>query len=310
MSPSLPGSAPFLTPGLPEGRALELSDRGSTWIREASGPTNAPTVLLLHGWTANSALNWFGAYEPLQQEFNVVAMDHRGHGHGIRSRRRFRLEDCADDAAAVLEALGVDHAIVAGYSMGGPIAQLLWRRHPKLVSGLVFCATAARFRDQRGERALNGVVTGLSFATRIAPKSVNRRVSRRVLVSKYDTTPLGNWAREQARQNDLRIMLEAGHVVASYDARDWITAVNVPTAVVLSTRDETVPPHRQRQLADAIDGASIFEVNGRHDMCATRPERFSNALVEACRDVNSRINSQTFLNGESKDSTQREELSP
>ena len=132
-------------------------------------------------------------------------------------------------------------------------------------------------------------LTGLSLATRVAPASVNRRVSERVLVSKYDTTPMGNWAREQSRQNDLRIMLEAGHVVASYDALDWIDTIDVPTAVVLSTRDRTVPPDRQHQLAHAIDGSTIFEVNGRHDMCATRPERFSDALMKACQDVATRL---------------------
>ena len=291
MSPSLPGSAPFLTPGLPDGRALELPGRGTTWIREAPGPQGAPTLLLLHGWTANSALNWFSAYESLQQQFNVVAIDHRGHGKGIRSHRRFRLEDCADDAAALLETLNIERAIAVGYSMGGPIAQLLWRRHPKMVQGLVLCATAARFSERRGERVLNGVVSGLSLATRLVPPSVNRRVSERVLVSKYDTTPLGNWAREQARLNDLRTMLEAGHDVASYDATNWISSINVPTAVVLTTRDETVLPHRQRQLAEAITGSSVIEVNGRHDICATRPERFSDALLAACSDVSSQVRS-------------------
>ncbi len=289
MSPSLPGSTPFLTPGLPDGRALELPGRGTTWIREAPGPQGAPTLLLLHGWTANSALNWFGAYEGLQREFNVVAIDHRGHGCGIRSRRRFRLEDCADDAAALLEALNIKRAIAVGYSMGGPIAQLLWRRHPKMVEGLVLCATAARFSERRGERVLNGVVSGLSLATRLAPPSVNRRVSERVLVSKYDTTPLGNWAREQARLNDLRTMLESGHEVASYDATSWISSINVPTAVILTTRDETVSPHRQQQLADAISQSTVIEVDGRHDFCATRPERFSDAILAACSDVSSRV---------------------
>ena len=291
MSPSLPGSAPFLTPGLPDGRALELPGRGTTWIREAPGPQGAPTLLLLHGWTANSALNWFATYEGLQREFNVVALDHRGHGRGIRSRGRFRLEDCADDAAALLEALDIERAIAVGYSMGGPIAQLLWRRHPKMVEGLVLCATAARFSERRNGRALNGVVSGLSFATRLAPPSVNRRVSERVLVSKYDTTPLGNWAREQARLNDLRTMLESGHEVASYDATDWISSINLPTAVVLTTRDETVPLHRQQQLANAITHTTAIEVDGRHDVCATRPERFSDALLAACTDVASRTRS-------------------
>ncbi|MEX1218362.1 MAG: alpha/beta hydrolase [Acidimicrobiales bacterium] len=290
MSPSLPGITPFLTPGLPEGRSIDLPGRGSTWIREASGPTGAPTLLLLHGWTANSALNWFGTYDALRTNFNVVAMDHRGHGYGIRSRHRFQLEDCADDAAALLDELNIERAIAVGYSMGGPIAQLLWQRHPQLIDGLVLCATAARFREPRGGRVLDGVVAGLSFASRVVPKSVNRRVSERVLVSKYDTTPLGNWAREQARLNDLRIMLEAGHHVASYDAMSWIGCVDVPTAVVLTTRDETVLPHRQRQMANAISTAQIFEVNGRHDICATRPERFADVLVTACADVVARCN--------------------
>ena len=291
MSPSLPGSTPFLTPGLPDGRAIELPGRGTTWIREAPGPQGAPTLLLLHGWTANSALNWFATYEGLQREFNVVALDHRGHGRGIRSRGRFRLEDCADDAAALLEVLNIERAIAVGYSMGGPVAQLLWRRHPKMVEGLILCATTARFSERRNGRALNGVVSGLSFATRLAPPSVNRRVSERVLVSKYDTTPLGNWAREQARLNDLRTMLESGHEVASYDATDWISSINVPTAVVLTTRDETVSPHRQRQLADTISNSTVFEVNGRHDICATRPERFADVLMVACQDVAARVRS-------------------
>jgi len=160
-----------------------------------------------------------------------------------------------------------------------------------MVEGLVLCATAARFSERRNGRALNGVVSGLSFATRIAPPSVNRRVSERVLVSKYDTTPLGTWAREQARLNDLRTMLESGHDVASYDATSWISSINVPTAVILTTRDETVPLHRQQQLAEAIAHSTAIEVDGRHDVCATRPERFSDALLAACSDVASRTRS-------------------
>ena len=58
-------------------------------------PPNAPTVLLLHGWTATADLNWFGVYETLGRHFRVVAMDHRGHGLGIRTRKPFRLADCA-----------------------------------------------------------------------------------------------------------------------------------------------------------------------------------------------------------------------
>ena len=75
----------------------------------------------------------------------MVAPDLRGHGRGIRSRRPFRLEDCADDLAALVEQLGCGPVVVVGYSMGGLVAQLLWRRHPDLVAGLVLCSTARVF---------------------------------------------------------------------------------------------------------------------------------------------------------------------
>ena len=278
---------PFPTPGMPDGRYVDLPGRGTTFVREAPGPAGAPTVVLLHGWTANSALNWFPAYGPLADRFHVVGVDHRGHGHGIRSWRRFTLEDCADDVAALLDALGVERAVVAGYSMGGPVAQLTWRRHPSRVQGMVLCATAARFRD-RGDRALQGVATGLSLAARSTPRWLHRRVQERLIVNRYDTSPLGRWARQQARLNDLRAMVEAGHAVGSFDSREWIATVDVPTAVVVTRYDTTVPAARQEALAQAIQGATSFPVEGGHDVCAADPETFLPGLLDACTDVSRR----------------------
>ena len=73
----------------------------------------------------------------------MLAFDQRGHGRGLGWAGGYRLEDCADDVAAVAAALGIDRLIVVGYSMGGLIAQLVWRRHRQLTAGLVLCATAS-----------------------------------------------------------------------------------------------------------------------------------------------------------------------
>jgi 3-oxoadipate enol-lactonase len=72
----------------------------------------------------------------------VLAFDQRGHARGLSCAGSFRLEDCADDVAAVAAVLCIDRVVAVGYSMGGLIAQLVWRRHPKLITGLVLCATA------------------------------------------------------------------------------------------------------------------------------------------------------------------------
>jgi pimeloyl-ACP methyl ester carboxylesterase len=137
---------------LPGGRYLDLEGRGTTFYRRVEGPAGAPTVLLLHGWTATSALNWYSSFGPLGERYGVVAIDHRGHGHGIRSDEPFTLEDCADDAAALVEALGLGPVIAVGYSMGGPIAQLLWRRHRELVAGLGRAGPAAPPGHRPGAR--------------------------------------------------------------------------------------------------------------------------------------------------------------
>ena len=67
--------------------------------------------------------------DPFGIHFVDPALDHRGHGRGLRPADGIvRLSDCADDAAALLRELRIDRAVVAGYSMGGPVAQLLWQR--------------------------------------------------------------------------------------------------------------------------------------------------------------------------------------
>src|SRR3954451_6697722 len=115
---------------LPPGRTVLVPDRGEFFVRD-TGPLTSPagdgpTVLLLHGWTFGADTNWFTMYGPLQHAgYRVVALDHRGHGRGLRSSDPFRLTDCAADAAGVVRELGAGPVVAVGYSMGGPIAQLL-----------------------------------------------------------------------------------------------------------------------------------------------------------------------------------------
>ena len=70
------------------------------------------------------------------------------------SPRSSRSCDCADDVAALIDVLGIDTAIVAGFSMGSIVAQRVWRQHPDRVAGLVLCATTDRFRMTMSRAAL------------------------------------------------------------------------------------------------------------------------------------------------------------
>ena len=106
-------------------------------------------MVLLHALGCTAYLTWAPLLERLSRDYRVVAFDLRWHGRGIRSPK-FRFEDCADDVPAVLDVLGIDRAVVVGYSMGGAIAQLTWVRHRHRVSGLVLCSTARNYRGGLG----------------------------------------------------------------------------------------------------------------------------------------------------------------
>jgi 3-oxoadipate enol-lactonase len=285
----LPLAAP---PGVPDGRFVELPGRGTTFVREATGPVGAPTLVLLHGWTATSALNWFPSYRALAERFRVLAVDHRGHGFGIRSPERFRLADCADDVAVLADVLGIDRLIPVGYSMGGPIAQLLWHRHRDLVDGLVLCATSRNFIGRSpAERAWASGIEGLALAARATPGHVRRRIADRVLLGRVESSEVGLWARQELRRNDPRALAEAGRALARFTSREWIGEVDVPTAVVVTERDLVVHPRRQHNLAAAIPGAVAFPVAVGHDGAVSSPGLFVPALVDACDEVARRAGS-------------------
>ena len=75
-------------------RTVIVPRRGEFFLRD-SGETDParPTVMLLHGWMVTADLNWHGAYEALVAAgYRVLAVDHRGHGRGLRALSSFRLE--------------------------------------------------------------------------------------------------------------------------------------------------------------------------------------------------------------------------
>lgn len=271
-------------PVLPRGEAIELPGRGTTFVRSLDGPAGAPTLLLLHGWTATADLNFFTCYQPLAEHYRVVAVDHRGHGRGIRSRRPFTLEDCADDAVAVCDVLGVERAIAVGYSMGGPVAALTWRRHPERIDGLVLCATAPWFRTSRQERAGFLGLTGLAALARLTPAQTRQWLTDQFYLQRKSST-WEPWAIHEAARHDWRMVLEAGSAIGRFDAREWLAEIAVPASVVVTLRDRVVPLHRQVSLFEGLTDVEAFRVDGDHDAVVALADRFVPTLLRATASV-------------------------
>jgi len=264
-------------------REVQLPGRGRVFVRDIPGPPGAAAVVLLHGLGATARLNWGPSFRALSREFRVVSLDHRGHGRGLRTTR-FRLEECADDAAAVAERLGLGRFVAVGYSMGGPIASLTWRRHPEQVAGLVLCATARNFVPRGVARAARVFLPAAAEVARLVPDAARGRMLARML-ARIEHPGLRDRVTEELGGHSPASVLQAAGAVASFSSHDWIGRVNVPTAVVVTTRDELVAPVRQRKLAASIEGATVYEVDGDHAACIADADLFVPTLITACHDV-------------------------
>ena len=265
---------------VPEGRVVELPGRGRTFVVDTGAPRpDASTLVLLHALCCTGLLTWYPAIVPLAERYRVVTLDLRWHGQGIRSRR-FALEDCADDVAALADVLGLDRFVPVGYSMGSLVTQLTWRRHPDRVAGAVLAAATASFvppgRDPR-------LVTAVS--RRIARVARARTTLREVPAGSGE----GQWALGQFRQTSGAEIAGAAAVVARFDSTPWLRLMTVPTAVVLTQRDHLVAPWRQRRLVRLLPNATAYEIDCGHAACVRDSGTFVPALLAACASVTSRI---------------------
>jgi pimeloyl-ACP methyl ester carboxylesterase len=261
---------------------LDLRGRAPVFVREVAGPAGAPTVVLLHGLAASAALNWHTAFGPLGEHFRVIAPDHRGHGRTPAGPEPFTLTGCADDAFAVADALGVDRFIAVGYSMGGPIAQLMWRAQPSRVRGLVLAATSRDFGGRVRDQLLFRLLP-LALAASAVPGYRRLRRSTLSLVAPRFATPADRgWVLDELARADSRAVIQATAELGRFTSRGWIDAVDVPTSVVVAMDDQLVPVRRQLKLARSIRGAVAAFANGDHYVAGRAETDFVSVLVHEC----------------------------
>jgi pimeloyl-ACP methyl ester carboxylesterase len=263
---------------IPQGRMVELPGRGgATYVTDTPGPDpDSPTVVLLHALGCTGLLTWYPAIEPLSRRYRVVTLDLRWHGQGIQSEK-FSLYDCADDVAALIDLLELEDVIVCGYSLGSIVAQRVWRQHPGKVQGMVLCATTDRFKLIASERFF---FTGMGVAM------FGARATARAL--DMEPSDIHEWALGEFRSTSPWAIGQALAALGGHHSRPWIVKIDVPTAVVVGTKDRVIEPERQFSLARAIPGATVHDVDAGHAMCVLEAEKFVPVVVEAVNTVNAR----------------------
>lgn len=272
--------APFVAPPLPPGRSRVVDGRAELFVREVG---DGSPVVLLHGWMAGADLNWFSCFDPLVAAgHHVIAPDFRGHGRSSFPAEPLTLETLADDVAALMRELAAGPAVVVGYSMGSAVAQLVARRHPELVRGLVLgggeTMPFAR-RRQKVELRVGGWFGAVQRTTE------GRWLARRLVAKAKRENPaiaaIEVWLLAELERGHPGALRAAGRALGRFDGR---AASGVPTAVILTTHDHLVHPDRQRRLA-SVWKATVHELEADHDAPVARHVEFAATVVAAVADV-------------------------
>jgi len=248
------------TPPLPETAfaGLPASSLGLTGprasYREAGPRAGGGTVLLLHGIGSN-ATGWRFLLDDLGAEHRVIAWNAPGYwlSDGFAAEAP-RIEDYADAAAALLDALGVEQAFVAGSSFGALVAAGLAARHPGRVARLALFGASAGFRSKpAAERARVLAMRAESIAEgglALAEKRWQRLVAPDTpaeVVALLQRTLAGTH-----RDG----MLQAARAIDAADlVADFAARIGCPTLVACGTEDLVNPPSVSEAIAAAIAGS-------------------------------------------------------
>jgi pimeloyl-ACP methyl ester carboxylesterase len=281
----------------PVGRGIELA-----W--EGFGDPGDPPVLLVMG-LGMQMLGWEEDFCRIvaARGFHVIRFDNRDVGLSTKVRggrpnvilgalgrhgeAPYRLSDMADDAAGLLDHIGIESAHVVGASMGGMIGQTLAARHPDTVRSLVSIMSSPGGRRVATMPRMSVIGTLLSrppeqreaYAEHVATlfekigspgfEHDHERLRRRALLA-YDRCfyPVG-----AARQ------LMA--IIASGDRTEEIRRIRAPTLAIHGADDKLLPKAGGEAVADAIPGARLEVIEGMgHDLPEQLWERFADLIEE------------------------------
>jgi 3-oxoadipate enol-lactonase len=220
---------------------------------------------------------WHGVADRLAGRFGLVFYDKRGHGLSELGDAPARIETHAADLAGLLDHLGVQRATLCGLSIGGLIAQSLYKARPGLIDRLILCDTAARIGtpemwNGRIEAARGPGIT--TFADGVMEKWFTPAFHR------GQAAELAGYKAMLCRQ------LPEGYAAACEAIREAdytadAQAIAVPTLVAVGDQDGSTPPDLVRGLAEAIPQARFEIIAGAgHIPCIEQPDILAGLIVD------------------------------
>ena len=239
------------------------------------------TLVLIRGLGSN-LLAWYAQIDVLSQHYKCVVFDNRGAGRTDKPDAPYSIKQMADDAAGLMDALGIGRAALLGISMGGMIAQEFAINHQEKLSCLILGCThfggARRRADAAGNprRDCGGIQRDSAAAEAGATGGVLRR--------HYRAPPRSGRERQSHPRavcdSAVRVGAAGSGQPRTFDASARLGQIHVPTMVMTGREDRLVMPQNAKLIADRIPGAVLKELPGGHLFMSEYPEQFNRAVID------------------------------
>lgn len=217
-------------------------------------------VLLIAG-LASDLYTWKKALPELANHYQVIVFDNRGSGLTETSPAEFTTATLSDDAAGLLEALGIRKAHVVGWSMGGNVAQEFALRHPEKLGALVLMSTYMK-SPARSRFALDVLIHAVREGASMETFMMMMQAWGSTNLAFEGKSPV--WKNEAGTDHLASVEGFARQKLAldGFDTRTRARLIRFPTLVVHGTEDIMVPPQFGLDLAAQIPGAVLHRVAG------------------------------------------------
>jgi len=248
------------------------------------GDPNGVPVLLLHGYS-DSWLSFQTTMEHLPAGVDAIAVTQRGHGDADRPAAGYAIDDFAGDAIAVLDALGIERAVIAGHSMGAWVAEQVAARFPQRVLGVVLAAPLPA-------AAASPVLAGFGEEVARLEDPIDRAFAREFQIGTTEQ-PLDDAQLEafvdESMKLPARVWREVYAGFLAFDPVACLRAVTAPVLFVCAEQDAFATRDEQEQLLAATrDGRMVRYAETGHAVHWERPGRFAADLTAFAAEVGRR----------------------
>ena len=275
----------------PDHRIVRTPDGAhlAVWDLEGEGP-DAPVVVLPHCWGCSHEI-WVPVARRLREQgHRVVLYDQRGHGTSTRGTAPLAVDTLAHDLSAVLEATDVRDAVLAGHSMGGMTIMSLATYRPEVLrdraKATVLVATAAH--DPRGQSVPQAARLAAAFiSSSVVTRSMRTTNGHRFVRGAFGVDPVHS---HMVLTRDLFAACDpavrGGWLAAMTEMNllEGIASIDVPTTVIVGSRDTLTVPARAEAIASTIPGARLVTLEDRgHMLPLEDPEAVTDEIVRAVK---------------------------